>query len=117
MEYMFLLSMPSDADGPEAPRPEDWTAYTQALAEAGILRGGAGLEGAHTATTVRVRGGERLVTDGPFAEAKEHVVGFYNVDVPDLDAALAWAAKVPNSRVGSVEVRPVMLSTTAPTPA
>jgi hypothetical protein len=57
---------------------------------------------------VRVRGGERLLTDGPFADTKEHLIGFYVIDVPDLDTALAWAAKVPNVRTGSVEVRPVM---------
>ena len=114
---MYLLSMSADSgESSESPRPEDWTAYTQALAEAGVLRGGAGLEGVHTATTVRVRGGERLITDGPFAEAKEHVVGFYVVDVPDLDTALTWAAQVPNARVGSIEVRPLMADSSAAAP-
>ena len=57
---------------------------------------------------MQVRGGERLLTDGPFADTKEHLIGFYVIDVPDLDTALAWAAKVPNVRTGSVEVRPVI---------
>jgi hypothetical protein len=57
---------------------------------------------------VQVRSGERLLTDGPFADTKEHLIGFYVIDVPDLDTALEWAAKVPNVRTGSVEVRPVM---------
>ena len=57
---------------------------------------------------MRVRGGETLITDGPFAETKEILGGFYIIDVPDLDAALEWAAKMPNISYGSVEVRPVM---------
>jgi len=80
----------------------------EALVEAGIMVNGAGLQGVETATTVQVRGGERLLTDGPFADTKEHLLGFYVIDVPDLDTALDWAAKVPNVRTGSVEVRPVM---------
>ena len=109
MQYLMLLSYaPDAAQQPEAPRPEDWTAYTRALQEAGIMVSGAGLQGADLATTVRVRGDERLLTDGPFADTKEHLVGFYVIDVPDLDTALEWAAKVPNVRIGSVEVRPVL---------
>ena len=113
MQYLFLLAQSDEAaNDPEGPRPDDWTAYTQALAEAGILRGGAGLQGVDVATTVRVRGDERLLSDGPFADTKEHLIGFYVIDVPDLDTALDWAAKVPNVRNGSVEVRPVMKDTT-----
>jgi hypothetical protein len=109
MQYLMLLSHTPDGwENPEAAKPEDWTAYTLALQEAGIMVSGAGLQGADVATTVRVRGGERLLTDGPFADTKEHLIGFYVIDVPDLDTALAWAAKVPNVRTGSVEVRPVM---------
>ena len=70
---------------------------------------GDGLQGLETATTVRVRDGESLVTDGPFAETKEMLAGYYLIDVPDLDAALAWAAKIPSVGYGSVEVRPVMV--------
>jgi len=109
MQYLLMLSSaPDAAQNPEAPRPEDWTAYTLALQEAGIMVSGAGLQGIDVATTVRVRGGERLLSDGPFADTKEHLIGFYVIEVPDLDTALAWAAKVPNVRVGSVEVRPVL---------
>jgi hypothetical protein len=109
MQYLMLLAFPADAgDSPDAPQPEDWNAYTQALIEAGIMVSGAGLQGVETATTVQVRHGERLLTDGPFADTKEHLIGFYVIDVPDLDTALEWAAKVPNVRTGSVEVRPVM---------
>ena len=109
MQYLMLLSLPPDSSAsPEAPQSEDWTAYTRALVEAGIMVSGAGLQGVETATTVQVRRGERLLTDGPFADTKEHLIGFYVIDVPDLDTALEWAAKVPNVRIGSVEVRPVM---------
>ena len=109
MQYLMLLALPADADdSPDAPKSEDWTAYTRALVEAGIMVSGAGLQGVETATTVQVRNGERLLTDGPFADTKEHLLGFYVIDVPDLDTALEWAAKVPNVRTGSVEVRPVM---------
>src|SRR3954469_19479442 len=109
MQYLMLLSFAPDvADNPEGPQREDWGAYTQALIEAGIMVNGAGLQGVETATTVQVRSGERLLTDGPFADTKEHLIGFYVIDVPDLDTALEWAAKVPNVRVGSVEVRPVI---------
>jgi hypothetical protein len=109
MQYLMLLSFaPDAADNPEGPQREDWSAYTQALIEAGIMVDGAGLQGVETATTVQVRAGERLLTDGPFADTKEHLMGFYVIDVPDLDTALEWAAKVPNVRTGSVEVRPVM---------
>ena len=109
MQYLMLLSMSPDTwDGPDAPQQEDWGTYTQALVEAGIMVNGAGLQGVDTATTVQMRGGERLLTDGPFADTKEHLVGFYVIEVPDLDTALEWAAKVPNVRVGSVEVRPII---------
>jgi hypothetical protein len=109
MQYLMLLSLDPDAsDSPEAPTQEDWGAYTQALIEAGIMINGAGLQGVETATTVQVRGGDRLLTDGPFADTKEHLLGFYVIDVPDLDTALDWAAKVPNVRTGSVEVRPIL---------
>jgi hypothetical protein len=114
MQFVMVLSHAPDAwPDPEAPRDAEWAAYTLALQEAGILRGGAGLQSVETATTVQVRGGERLLIDGPFADTKEHLIGFYLIDVPDLDTALDWAARVPNVRTGSVEVRPVIPGTVA----
>lgn len=112
MQYMLLITVP--VDGGQAATPEAWTAYTNELMESGAMVSGAGLQGAETATTVRVREGETLVTDGPFAETKELLGGYYVIDVPDLDAALGWAAKMPNIETGSVEVRPVMVSNAAP---
>ena len=73
------------------------------------VRGGARLQPVHAATTVRVHGGETLLTDGPFADTKEVFGGFYLIDVPDLDAALQFAARIPSARLGgAVEVRPIV---------
>ena len=119
MQYVLLLTNAPDAwEDPTADVVDsadsgdgvfdDWAAYTRALHEAGVLVGGAALHGIDTATSVQVRGGQRLLTDGPFADTKEHLIGFYIIDVPDLDPALSWAAKVPNVRTGTVEVRPLV---------
>ena len=82
---------------------------TQEMEQKGVLVAGDGLYPTATATTVRVRDGERNVTDGPFAETKEQLGGFYVLDVKDLDEAIEWAAKIPGSQFGSVEIRPVMV--------
>jgi hypothetical protein len=112
MQYMLLIHFPVDEDLKAT--PEAWNAYTTQLMESGAMVSGAGLQGGETATTVRVRDGETLVTDGPFAETKELLGGYYVIEVADLDAALGWAAKMPNIETGSVEVRPVMVSNAAP---
>ncbi len=82
--------------------------YTKDLEGSGALRGGNELQPTHSATTVRVRDGKVLKTDGPFAETKEQLGGFYLIDVPDLDAALKWAAQCPGAKTGSIEVRPIV---------
>jgi len=82
---------------------------TQEMAEKGVMVAGEGLYPTATATTVRVRDDERNVTDGPFAETKEQLGGFYVIDVKNLDEAIDWAAKIPGAQQGSVEVRPVMV--------
>jgi hypothetical protein len=84
-----------------------WISYTQELKQAGALMANHGLQGAEAATTVRVRDGETQITDGPFAETKELLAGFYLVEAEDLDKALEYAARMPNAVYGSVEVRPV----------
>jgi hypothetical protein len=76
---------------------------------AGVLLGGNALEAVSTATSVRVRGGTFELTDGPFAETKEQLGGYYLLDCKDLDEALGWAAKIPSARYGTIEVRPVMV--------
>ncbi len=84
-------------------------ALTEEMEQKGVLVAGDGLYPTATATTVRVRDGERDVTDGPFAETKEQLGGFYVLDVKDLDEAIEWAAKIPGAQFGSVEIRPVMI--------
>jgi hypothetical protein len=88
--------------------PDTWIDFTRSLKNAGALLGLERLQGVDTATSVRVRDGERLLTDGPFIETKEHLLGFYLIEAPDLDAALDWAADMPHVRRGTAEVRPVM---------
>ena len=83
-----------------------WSAFIGAMAQAGVIVNGSGLLGPDTATTVRLRDGKRLVQDGPFADTKEQLGGYYIIEVPNLDAALEWAAKCPAAPTGSVEVRP-----------
>lgn len=85
-----------------------WGAYVTAIEAAGIVVNGAALLPPATATTLRVRDGQRRVHDGPFAETKEILGGFFVIDVPDLDTALEWAAKCPSAGYAAVEVRPVM---------
>ncbi len=113
VKYMLLLaSNPADEPAPDdeafGPYMGEWAAYSQALAEAGAMVTGEALQGPDTASTVQVRDGKRIVTDGPFIESKEVIGGYYVIDVANLDEALDWAAKIPNSHFGTIEVRPVM---------
>ncbi len=85
-----------------------YNAYSQALTEAGVMVGGAGLRPSHTATTLRLEQGQRQVQDGPYADTKEQLGGFFLIDVPDLDAALDWAARCPAASYCAVEVRPLL---------
>ena len=87
---------------------EAYGAFGEAAKEAGVLLGGEGLQPTSTATTVRVRDGEALTTDGPFAETREQLGGYYLLDCKDLDEAIGWAAKIPGAEYGSIEVRPIM---------
>jgi hypothetical protein len=86
----------------------EYMAYSESLRQAGVYQTGEGLEPASTATTVRVRDGQQLITDGPFAETREVLGGFYVIECDTLDDALAHAGRCPGARHGSVEVRPVM---------
>jgi hypothetical protein len=87
---------------------EEYGRFTEEVQRAGVMTGGEALQPTATATTVRVRAGKTLTTDGPFAETKEQLGGFYIVDCKDLDEAVSWAAKIPGARTGSIEVRPIM---------
>ena len=111
----YLLAIYSDEDARRGMTEDDFSAlsneywkYTEELEKSGLGRGGEGLEPVSTATTVRVRDGETQITDGPFAETKETLAGFYLVDTGTLDEAIDWASRIPGARIGSVEVRPVM---------
>ena len=109
-QYLMLIYQPVPPP-PEAYTPESfarWTAYTEALKEAGMHIAGDALQATDTATTLRERGGEVQMIDGPFAETKEVLAGYYLVQSPDLDAVLDHAKRMPNIGYGSVEVRPVM---------
>jgi hypothetical protein len=85
-----------------------YIAYSQALAEAGVMVGGAGLHPSHTGTTLRLQDGHRKVQDGPYADTREQLGGFFLIDVPDLDAALDWASRCPAASNCAVEVRPLL---------
>ena len=85
----------------------DYGAFTQSIIQSGHFAAGDGLQPTTTATTVRVRDGKTLTTDGPFAETREQLGGYYLVEAKDLDEALAIAARIPGARYGSIEVRPI----------
>jgi hypothetical protein len=112
MEYILLI-YGSEAEATKmtpAQGQETFQAYmkfTQELQASGKNKGGNPLERSTTATTVRVRNGKRLVTDGPFAETKEQLGGYYLVEAKDLDEAISIAAKIPGALTGSIEVRPI----------
>jgi hypothetical protein len=114
MKYAFTIY--GDESQRESASPEEMQAmsqaygeFTQEVQDKGIHLAGEGLYPTPTATTVQVRDGERSVTDGPFAETKEQLGGFYVLDVKDLDEAIEWAAKIPGAQFGSIEIRPVMV--------
>lgn len=110
MQYMLLIYSPESDDQtpPDPAEMQRWFDYDQALHDEGVHVAGAPLHGTSAATTVRNRDGDTVTTDGPFAETKEVLGGYYIVDVADLDAALEWAARCPGADHGSIEVRPVM---------
>jgi len=110
----YLLMIYGDEGGWEKMTPEEqqrggaaYIAYTQALVGAGVLKGSNRLRPTSTATTVRAKDGKTQVLDGPYADTKEQLGGYYLIDVPDLDAALSWAGRCPAVGHGAVEVRAV----------
>jgi hypothetical protein len=114
MQYMLLIYggpevEPVDGTPAFDTMMEGYAAFSKRLVDDGAMRGGEGLQGVETATSLRVRGGRVETMDGPFATTKEHLGGFYLIDVPDLDAALKYAAMIPSAQYGTVEVRPVMI--------
>lgn len=115
MQYMILIY----GNESEAPCPtseaeaaammKPWMDYTRDLTEAGVFLAGEALQATPTATSVRVRDGEVMHTDGPFAETKEQLGGYYLLECADLDEAMKWAARCPGAAYGTCEVRPIMV--------
>ena len=87
----------------------EYFAYTDAITKSGHFRAGDALQGISSATTVRIREGKTLTTDGPFAETREQLGGYYLVEAANLDEAISLAARIPSARTGSIEVRPIMV--------
>ena len=113
MQYMIMNYVPatdiSDADAPNTDSDGPaWGAYTKAMLDAGVMRSGNALTGAHTATVVRIRDGKREIHDGPYIDSHEQLGGYYIIEAADLDEALQWAARNPAASKGAVEVRPIM---------
>jgi hypothetical protein len=113
MQYMLLIyddqKIWNDMSPDERGRMHrDYMDFTQAIKASGHLRGGDALQPTTTATTVRVRGGKTQTTDGPFAETKEQLGGYYLIEAKDLDEATQIATRIPSSRIGSIEIRPVV---------
>jgi hypothetical protein len=112
MQFAMVIYM-AEREFEMQSRPDDdaywqpWRAYLQQLQEAGVLVSGAALQSEAVGTTVRVRGGQRQVQDGPYAETKEQLGGFAILDLPSLDAALDWAARCPAAATARVEIRPI----------
>ena len=110
MKYLFLLypsGLPEPGTAEARQLLSEWTTAREAMADAGVLIDCAPLQPVTASTTVRVRDGETLLTDGPAAEIKEYLGGYAIVECTDLDEALRWAAGIPAAREASVEVRPV----------
>jgi hypothetical protein len=113
MQYMLLIygneaAMKSATEADRDAMFRSYREYTEGLIKGGNMKAGEGLQPTATATTVRVRDGKTLTTDGPFAETREQLGGYYLVEAKDLDEATNLAARIPGAQVGSIEVRPVM---------
>ena len=109
MKYLLLIYTDPTAFDPDTADQlhKEYGEFTQSILESGEMQGGDALEAVDAATTVRVRNGKRATTDGPFAETKEVLGGFYIVDVEDLDRAIELAGQIPDAHTGSIEIRPM----------
>ena len=113
MQYMILIySDPSKEPAYGTPEFQEmmagFFAANDRMKEDGVMRSGEALRGVETATSLRIRSGKVETMDGPFAETREHLGGYYVIDVPDLDSALKYAALLPSANFGTIEVRPLM---------
>jgi hypothetical protein len=112
MRYMMLIygdesKMAAPTPGAATSMSAAYVSYTDALKSAGVWLAGDALQPTRSATAIRVGGGKTNVVDGPFADTKEQLAGYYLIDTPDLDAAISWAARCPGAERGTVELRPV----------
>jgi hypothetical protein len=112
MRYLLLICTDESSELAVSPeegeaRMKEYAAFGEEMGVRGVLRGGERLRPSTDATTVRVRDGEVVTSDGPFAETKEQIGGFYSVECNDLDEAIEIASKIPGARTGSIEVRPI----------
>ncbi len=112
MRYLLMICTDESADGASSPEEQaatfaEYGVFMEEMGARGVLQGGERLRPTTDATTVRVRDGETVTSDGPFAETKEQVGGYYMVDCKDLDEAIEVAAKIPGAKFGSIEVRPI----------
>jgi len=114
MQYLMLIyeneaeaAKQAEADG--ARMMEEYRAFTQSIIKSGNFKAGDALQPTSTATTVRVKNGKTITTDGPFAETREQLAGYYLIDAANLDEAIGIAARVPSARSGSIELRPVLM--------
>jgi hypothetical protein len=114
MQYLLMAMETPEAfaarTDPERSGPywDAWNAYIEALASSGVMTAAAGLQGPDVATTLRIKGGVKSLQDGPFADTKEHLGGYFVVDVETLDEALSWAERCPSATYASVEVSPFL---------
>jgi hypothetical protein len=113
MRYMMLIYTSEAADASASPADQaamfkEYDVFTKELTARGANKGGEALQPTTTATTVRVRNGKTVTTDGPFAETKEQLGGYYVVDVKNLDEAIRAASMIPGAKLGSIEIRPIM---------
>jgi len=110
MKYLALIYNTEGNDDVDMPTlMSQYRAFGEEAGAAGVLGGGDALEPVSTASSIQVRDGKSNITDGPFAETKEQLGGYYILDCKDLDEALSWAAKIPTARYGTIEVRPIMV--------
>jgi hypothetical protein len=112
MQYLLMIcrneaEMAKDDAATSQKMMGDYQAFTQSIIQSGNFKAGDRLQPSTTATTVRVRDGKTLTTDGPFAETREQLGGYYLIEAKDLDAAIGIAARIPGARIGSIEVRPI----------
>jgi hypothetical protein len=114
MQYLLMIYR-SEAEAGKADAADrqqmssEYGAFTQSIIQSGHFKAGDALQPTTMATTVRVRDGKTLTTDGPFAETREQLAGYYLIEAKDLDTALGIAARIPGAKVGSIEVRPILV--------